>query len=295
MVAALPLTSTEELTEEASIQCAAMVQGVPVQPPFCINPIATTYIQQGQGSPPLLLLHGFDSSVLEFRRLLPLLAQQTQTWAVDLWGFGFTERPDQLSISPLTIRQHLYAFWETQIQEPVVLAGASMGGAAAIDFTLAYPSAVRKLVLIDSTGYGNGPAMGRLLIDPVGYWATERFLRRPNVRQQISIKAYHDPTLASGDAQRCAALHLACPNWSKALISFTRNGGYRSYRSRLSQIHCPVRVLWGTCDRILGVRDATRFQQAIPNSELVWVPDCGHVPHLEKPAFTAEQILSFWG
>jgi pimeloyl-ACP methyl ester carboxylesterase len=45
----------------------------------------------------------------------------------------------------------------------------------------------------------------------------------------------------------------------------------------------------------LGTRDAARLQQTIPNSELVWVPDCGHVPHLEKPAFTADQILAFLG
>jgi pimeloyl-ACP methyl ester carboxylesterase len=295
MVAALPLIASEGLTEETSIQCAAMVQAVPVQPSFCANPIVTTYIQQGQGSPPLLLLHGFDSSVLEFRRLLPRLAQQSRTWVMDLLGFGFTERLDNLSISPMTIRQHLHAFWETQIQEPVVLVGASMGGATAIDFALAYPNAVQKLVLIDSVGYGNGPAGGKWLIEPLGYWATERFLRRPNVRQKISIKAYYDPTFASADAQCCAALHLNCPNWSKALISFTRSGGYGSYRAHLSQLHCPVRILWGTHDRILGTRDAARLQQTIPNSELVWVPDCGHVPHLEKPAFTADQILAFLG
>jgi pimeloyl-ACP methyl ester carboxylesterase len=283
------------LTEVTSVQCAAMVQSIPVQTPSCSQPIDTTYLCDGQGQPPILLLHGFDSSVLEFRRLLPLLAQQTQTWAVDLLGFGFTARPDGLEISTTTIRQHLYAFWQLLIQRPVVLVGASMGGAAALEFTLSHPEAVQKLVLLDSAGYSSGPAIGQLLIDPLGYWVTERFLRRPKVRQQISAKAYHNPAFASTDAQCCAALHLDCPNWSKALISFTRSGGYRSYRDRLSQIQIPTRILWGTSDRILGTQDAERFHRAIPGSQLVWVPECGHVPHLEQPQFTAAQILDFLG
>jgi pimeloyl-ACP methyl ester carboxylesterase len=287
----------EGLTESASIALASKIQCIPVQTSLCAEAIATTYVHQGegqgQGQPPILLLHGFDSSVLEFRRLLPLLAAQTQAWAVDLLGFGFTERPDNLEISTLAIRQHLYHFWETTIQQPVILVGASMGGAAAIDFALTFPEIVNKLVLIDSAGYRSGPALGKALIQPLGHWATEKFLRKPSVRQKISEKAYFDPRFASPDAQRCAALHLDCPNWSKALISFTRSGGYRSVRSHLSHLQLPTLILWGAADRILGTKDAECFRKAIPQSKLIWIPDCGHVPHLEKPDAIASAILEF--
>jgi pimeloyl-ACP methyl ester carboxylesterase len=283
----------EGLTESASIELASSIQCVSVQTPLRSEVIATAYVHQGQGQPPILLLHGFDSSVLEFRRLLPLLAEQTQAWAVDLLGFGFTERPDNLEISTAAIRQHLYYFWEAVIRQPVILVGASMGGAAAIDFALAFPKAVEKLVLIDSAGYRSGPALGKALIQPLGYWATEKFLRKPSVRQKISEKAYFDPAFASPDAQRCAALHLDCPNWSKALISFTRSGGYRSVRSHLSQLQISILILWGTADRILGTKDAECFHKAIPQSKLIWIPDCGHVPHLEKPDAIAAAILEF--
>ena len=46
----------------------------------------------GEG-PPLLMLHGFDSSFLEFRRLAPLLADRFQLFIPDLFGFGFSPRP----------------------------------------------------------------------------------------------------------------------------------------------------------------------------------------------------------
>jgi pimeloyl-ACP methyl ester carboxylesterase len=283
----------EGLTESASIALASKIQRVPVQTPLCSEAIATAYVRQGQGQPPILLLHGFDSSVLEFRRLLPLLAEKTQAWAVDLLGFGFTERLDNLEVSTAAIRQHLYGFWQIAIQQPVILVGASMGGAAAIDFALTFPEAVEKLVLIDSAGYRSGPALGKALIQPLGYWVTEKFLRKPNVRQKISEKAYFDLAFASLDAQRCAALHLDCPNWSKALISFTQSGGYRSARSRLSQLRLPTLILWGASDRILGTKDAEGFHKDIPQSKLIWIPDCGHVPHLEKSDAIAAAILAF--
>lgn len=282
------------LTESTSISMAAATKSCSIPISFRQEGIATTYVQEGTGSPPLLLLHGFDSSVLEFRRLMPLLAQHHQTWAVDLLGFGFTERPDHLDVSPASIEAHLYSVWQTLLQRPMVLVGASMGGAAAIAFTLAFPEAVEKLVLIDSAGYGGGPVLGRFLTDSVGYWVTEQFLKKPSVRQKISEKAYFNKTFASQDAQKCAALHLDCPNWSKSLISFTRSGGYRACKARLSEIQVPTLILWGEGDRILGTKDAARFHRAIPQSKLLWVPDCGHVPHLEKPEFTANSILDFF-
>ncbi len=273
MLSALSSLSIDGLTESASRAMVAAIASRNIPIPSHPEGIATTYVKQGTGSPPILLLHGFDSSLLEFRLLMPLLAQQNQTWAIDLLGFGFTERPNGLEVSPASIEAHLHSVWQTLIQRPVVLVGASMGGAAAIAFALAYPEAVKKLVLIDSAGYSNGPVMGRFLNDSLGYWVTERFLKQPSVRQKISEKAYYNKVFASADAQKCAALHLDCPNWSKSLISFTRSGGYRSCKARLAEIQVPTLILWGKGDRILGKKDAARFHRAIPQSKLVWMPD----------------------
>jgi pimeloyl-ACP methyl ester carboxylesterase len=208
MFSALSDISTDGLTESSSLAMVGAIASSKIPISSQAEGISTTYVKQGTGSPPILLLHGFDSSLLEFRRLMPLLAQQNQTWAIDLLGFGFTERPDGLEVSPASIEAHLYSAWQILIQRPVVLVGASMGGAAAIAFTLAFPEAVEKLVLIDSAGYSNGPVMGRFLTDSLGYWVTERFLKKPSVRQKISEKAYFNKIFASADAQKCAALHL---------------------------------------------------------------------------------------
>jgi pimeloyl-ACP methyl ester carboxylesterase len=280
-----------QLTESTSIALAQSIERIPITTPLSEQPVATTYVRQGSGGTPILLLHGFDSSVLEFRRLLPLLAAQNETWAVDLLGFGFTERLAGIAFSPAAIKTHLYYFWKTLINEPVILVGASMGGAAAIDFTLAYPDAVKKLVLLDSAGYSAGPTIARFLFPPLDYLAVE-FLRRPGVRERISKTAYYDKNLATLDAQLCAALHLKLSGWHQALKAFTKSGGYGSFTEKLSQISLPTLILWGECDRILGTGDAYKFKEAIAHSQLIWIKNCGHVPHLEQPQITASHILT---
>ncbi len=280
-----------QLTESTSIALAQSIERIPIMTPLSQQPVATTYVRQGSGGTPILLLHGFDSSVLEFRRLLPLLAAQNETWAVDLLGFGFTERLAGIAFSPAAIKTHLYYFWKTLINEPVILVGASMGGAAAIDFTLAYPDCVKKLVLLDSAGYSAGPTIGRFLFPPLDYLAVE-FLRRPGVRERISKTAYYDKNLATLDAQLCAALHLKLSGWHQALKAFTKSGGYGSFTEKLSQISLPTLILWGECDRILGTGDAYKFKEAIAHSQLIWIKNCGHVPHLEQPQITAGHILT---
>ena len=53
----------------------------------------------------------------------------------------------------------------------------------------------------------------------------------------------------------------------------------------------PTLLLWGRDDRILGVKDTENIAAAIPNCQLEWIENCGHVPHLEQPELTAQFIL----
>jgi pimeloyl-ACP methyl ester carboxylesterase len=280
------------LTEENSIQLAKQVQQQPILTSLSPEKILTTYVQTGNNGTPILLIHGFDSSLLEFRRLLPLLAKQQATWAVDLLGFGFTERLKDIGFGIREIRTHLYYFWKTLIGQPIILVGASMGGATAIDFTLSYPEIVTKLILIDSAGLTKPPAIGQFMFSPLDYFAAE-FLRNPRIRQNISRSAYYDKSYATLDAQICAALHLQSVNWHQALIKFTKSGGYGSFANQLARLTQPTLILWGENDRILGTKDAPKFKQMLPNNQLVWIPNCGHVPHLEQPDITAEAIANF--
>ncbi|BAZ42168.1 alpha/beta hydrolase fold protein [Calothrix sp. NIES-4101] len=291
-------TKVAQLTEAASIAIAQQIELAEISTPLAEKTVTTAYVHQvpqgqGNGKTPFLLIHGFDSSLLEFRRLLPLLAAERDTWVVDILGFGFTDRIPGIKYSPAAIKTHLYYFWKTLINQPVILVGASMGGAAAIDFTITYPEIVEKLILIDSAGLAGGSPLVKFMFSPLDTWLTN-FLRSPKVRQNISRAAYKNKELASIDAQLCAALHLELPNWNTALIDFTKSGGYSAFRFKeLMNIQQETLILWGDSDKILGTKDAARFKRAIPNSELIWIQDSGHVPHLEQPQITANHILDF--
>jgi pimeloyl-ACP methyl ester carboxylesterase len=290
MLTAAITTAAQALTEDTSIAQIDQLQFQSISSQG--QEISTSYVRLGDGGVPILLLHGFDSSVMEWRRLQPLLAENREIWAVDLLGFGFSDRPAGLSFSPTSICEHLYSFWQMMIQRPVVIVGASMGGAAAIDFTLKYPQAIEKLVLIDSAGLQQPPKIGKLMFPPLDRLATS-FLSNPQIRQGVSKAAYFDQVWASEDARVCAALHLQCVGWREALIGFTKSGGYGNFGNLLGQIKQPALILWGRQDQILGVKDADLFQKLLPQSKLAWIESCGHVPHLEQPKITANLIQGF--
>lgn len=286
------LSEAKNLTESDSLNLFSQITFTEIQTPLSVENINTSYVKQGEKGQDIILLHGFDSSIMEFRRLLPLLQENHRVWIVDLLGFGFTERKKTLKYYPETIKTHLYHFWEKMISAPVIMVGASMGGATAIDFTLTYPEAVHKLILLDSGGLISQPIIGKFLFPPLGFLATE-FLRNLKVRQSISKTAYYNPSFASEDALRCAALHLLCDNWNYALINFTKSGGYGSFAHRLSALTQETLILWGENDKILGTKSAPQFQEIIPHSKLIWIKNCGHVPHLEQSNITADSILNF--
>lgn len=261
--------------------------------------IATAYIHQrpDRGSTsqrdtsPILLLHGFDSSLLEFRRLLPLLSQQ-ETWAVDLFGCGFTDYVADLAVNPQTIRQHLYHFLEVRVCQPVMLVGASLGGAVAIDFALHHPDWVQSLVLIDSVGFSGSFPVGQFLPQPLIEWGADWLhFRKQAALATASALPGIDPILV--DALRCSLLHQEIPGWKAAIASFTQSGGYADLHRQVAQVQHPTLVLWGELDDVLGTADAYKFKQAISSSQLHWIKQAGHVPHFDQPGQVAQSVAAF--
>ena len=279
----------ELLKNSESIELAKNIRREPILTPLLKTEIATAYVRSGTGTP-ILLLHGFDSSLLEFRRLIPLLASTNETWAVDLLGSGFTERSPYISYNPDTIREHLYCFWQL-IKRPVILVGISMGGATAIDFTLSYPEAVEKLVLVNSVGYTGSFEIGRVLPQPAIDMGVEFW------KQRRAFGLYWGQFLGlldfeTEDVIRCAALPSLMPGWTKAINDFTRSGGYYRLSERIPLVNKPTLILWGERDEVVGTQAAYRFRDAIARSQLVWL-SCGHSPQWSQPESVAKQIRQF--
>jgi pimeloyl-ACP methyl ester carboxylesterase len=301
MVADFLPSSVVNIQDVEAIALLRHIQRRVVQVPFqrSTTAVATAYVHYMPESAlslanavPLVLLHGFDSSLLEFRRLLPLLAGSQETWAVDLFGSGFTEYVSTLAVSPQTIRQHLLSTLVTCINRPVILVGASLGGAVAIDFALHYPNWVRSLVLIDSVGFSGGFPAGQFFPSPlIELGADWLYFRKHAALNVASVLPMMDATLT--DALRCSLLHQEMPGWKAAIISFTQSGGYVDFEKRIADVTHPTLLLWGETDNVLGTMDAARFEQAIAGSQLVWIQQAGHVPHVDQPQIVAAHLLTF--
>ncbi len=285
-------SSVTQLTDPTCISVAQSLRRQSIAIPQSQQSIATSYIHQGTGGTPILLLHGFDSSVLEFFRVIPLLAAHNDTWAVDLLGFGFTERVRGTPFSPATIATHLYNFWKTLIGEPMILVGASMGGATAIDFTLTYPNCVKQLVLIDSVGYSGSFPIGQFLFPPFDFLAMEwwRFLK---LQSLANAKAERNRDAVYLDALLCATLPLEMPGWYESILTFTKTGGYSLTEEQIARIDKPTLILWGELDNFLAKGDEERFNRAIAHSILHKIKGCGHAPQFEQPEAIARHILTF--
>jgi len=256
--------------------------------------VPTAVMATGQPTPadsaPLILLPGFDSSALEFRHLIPYLAPHKAIYALDVLGFGFTASPPSVAIAPSTIRQHLYATWQQLINRPVVLLGASLGGAIAIDFALRHPDCVERLILVDSVGFSGSFPLGQYLDASLLNWGADWLRFRKDMALQATAML---PLIGSNHTDKilCARLHQAMPGWKQAIVSFTQSGGYGYLAQHIASIQQSTLILWGDRDSTLGTEDAWKFKQAIARSRLAWITGADHAPHIDAPETVAEAIL----
>lgn len=258
--------------------------------------------------PPLVLVHGFDSSCLEYRRLGPQLADRGfDVYAVDLLGWGFTQLEGVTTFSASAKVEALRSFLDTIVVPPSAssssrrgnvdltywIAGASLGGAAAIEVASSDDPRCGGLILLDAQGFVDGIGPMASLPVPLAKVGVE-VLRSVPLRSAANQMSYCDKAkFATDEAVIVGRLHCMREGWSDALVSFMRSGGFAP-SSKVPQVQVPTLVVWGRQDGILeGTEFAPKFLDALPDAELVWIEECGHVPHLEQPEITAQAIAAF--
>ena len=244
-------------------------------------PVAIT----GEGAP-VLLLHGFDSSFLEFRRLAPLLSPHHQLVIPDLYGFGFSPRPPEADYGQEALIRHLDELLaHLPSNSPVGVIGASMGGAIAMELARRHPKQINRLLLLSPAGLTGRPKPIPPGLDQLGAW----ILSQPAVRRSICRQAFADPKNSVGDAEeQIASLHLQVSGWRRSLAAFARSGGIANCGTPLPQQ--PLHVIWGANDRILN-GPQRREALTLLGSQVEELDNCGHLPHLDHPKIVAQRWL----
>jgi pimeloyl-ACP methyl ester carboxylesterase len=233
--------------------------------------------------PPVVLIHGFDSSSLEFRRLgSRLAARGVNTYAVDLLGWGYTQLEGVKDFSAAAKVEALQSFLKMVVGDHFCIAGASLGGAAAIETAAKNPSC-KGLILIDAQGFVDGVGMMAKLPTTLAKLGVNVLQSIP-LRSSANQMSYFDKaTYATDEAVIVGRLHTLREGWNEALVNFMKSGGFAPSKL-ISQVSVPSLVLWGRQDKILdGKAFAPKFMETLPSATLVWIEECGHVPHLEQP------------
>ncbi|XP_059648769.1 alpha/beta hydrolase domain-containing protein VTE7 [Cornus florida] len=285
----------ERINDPFARKLAARIQRLPVQVSFsessimssCVKPLLQT------NTNPVVLLHGFDSSCLEWRYTLPLLEEAgLETWAVDVLGWGFSDLERLPSCNVASKRNHLYQFWKSYIKRPMILVGPSLGAAVAIDFVVHHSEAVDKLVLIDASVYTEGTGNSSRLPQAVAY-AGVYLLKSIPLRLYATYLAFNGLTFSTSlDWTNVGRLHCLLPWWENATINFMNSGGY-DVSSQIEQVKQKTLIIWGEEDQIISNKLAVRLHCELPNAIIRQIPGCGHIPHVEKPTAVAKFILEF--
>jgi pimeloyl-ACP methyl ester carboxylesterase len=253
---------------------------------------------RGGEGPPLLCLHGFTDTWRTWELVLPALEREHEVLAPTLAGHaGGPRLPDPLTSEALVDgveRAMDEAGWA---QATVV--GNSLGGWVALQLA-ARGRARRVVALAPAGGWAEGDPMLQTRLD---HFATMRELVRaaaPYAEQIVSttegrrratayitVNFEHIPQELVAHQIRGAA---GCDG-AEALIALARQAGYPLLAER---IQCPLRMVWGTEDRLLTwPESADRYQALLPAAEWIEMPAVGHCPQLDVPVEATELILGF--
>ncbi len=245
-------------------------------------------VMGGKGQP-ILLLHGFDSSFLEFRRIYQSLIRNFQVIVPDLPGFGFSPRCATNEYKPSKIIAYLIDLLKTlQISKNLKIIGASMGGSVALKLAFEISDSIDKIILLSPAGLFGEPKSIPFPLNQIG----ASFLGLPQVRKSLCRQAFAFPDECVGEMEeQIASIHLGCQGWRNSLASFAKSGGFSGTNRYIQNI--PIKAVCGENDRILGKKELQNIRN-IDKLNFVGLQNCGHLPHVDLPSLSSKIIQDYF-
>jgi pimeloyl-ACP methyl ester carboxylesterase len=253
--------------------------------------------QSGHGDP-VVLIHGFGASSYSWRKVAPELAERHRVVAIDLYGFGWTDRPQD--------RQHYSRDGQVGLVlgvmdalgiEAAHIVGHSYGGAVSMALAADHPERVRSMVLVDSAAV-DYPVNRKRWFAPIRLfdWIYVRGLAlRTGVARRAFEHAYYDDSQVTDELIEAYLERLRVEGVAGAYraLSWPLPASQRPREIHYQELAVPTLVLWGAQDRIVSAEVGRYHAGLLPDCRFVAIEGVGHSPMEEKPAEFLKEVIAF--
>lgn len=253
---------------------------------------AVAYVLQGEGEP-VLLIHGMPTSVFLWRNVIPLLAQDFTVCALDLLGYGDSDKPAKADLSVPAQAEYLAEFMMKVGLTHATIVGHDIGGGVAQLLAVDRPELVRRLILIDTVAYDSWPVP-----------EIERFKDPAYDPKTVDLRESFKVLLLRGIFHKERADALAGEYVSTFVGSQGREAFLRSARAlnsrdilirsaEIERVSLPVLIIWGEADDLYHVLIGQQLADRLPSARLVVVKDAGHFVPEDQPEEVARLVRAF--
>lgn len=259
------------------------------------------------GGTPVLLIHGLGANKVSFLPTLDGLAGRYEVHAIDLPGFGRSDKPLPAGrrYSMPWFADVLQGYLARNRIRSAHVVGNSMGGRVALELALRHPRSVRSIVgLSAAVAFDEYNRLRPLLRLVQAHWAGVLPVpaRKPWLEAMVR-ELFHDPSRVPSDNYRAAADEVARllkdPRYRLALFSAARRLGVEPttgrgcYWTRLERLQVPSYWIFGRSDRLVNWRYAARVERSLPSARVDLWDDVGHVPQFEVPDRTNAAVTDW--
>lgn len=256
-------------------------------------------VDRGSGEP-VVFLHGFGASAWSWRGVTEKLGSDFRTVAVDLSGFGWTERPRDPDRYTREAQIALVLGVADELGlDRFHLVGHSYGGSLAQALAVQHPERLRSLVLVDAAkpDYAQLRRTPLASLLPLDILFLRTFgLRLSTVRRALEGSVFDDslvtPNLVRGYRDRLAVEGAGRAYWGLTRPRPDRLGPLQPVD--LADITAPTLVVWGARDELISVDDARARAERIPDHRFVVFDRVGHLPLEEAPERLATELRAFF-
>ena len=257
--------------------------------------------RHGEGRP-VLLLHGIypGASSFEWRHVAPALAERHRVVAVDLLGFGRSDRP-AARYTPGLLQALLGDLVGRVVAEPCAVVASGLTAAQLVALAGRDPRHITSLVLVAPTGvaYMRDPAPSasattRLLLGApiVGNTVYNALTSPPKMRRHLESIYVDDRMVTPALVQHYVRMARQ-PGGKHAVAALLSGKLNVDVRTALRRVRQPTLLLWGDLARQNSVERAHAFRVIKHDLEWSLVQDAGDLPHDERPDEFNTVVRSF--